>query len=197
MARKKTAAKKKDKEPASGKMFFFVVLVAAVVLIFLGRMDFVAGIKGLMDEFVGGQVVESAKDLPAPGVQSSQTVRVQGIPDYKNPCSFKIRGLEFTCFRMIGFENRLVVCSPEGLKTPKGIDQLLKPVSARGHLIPLKGFPSEKEFRQLFKKTSKISLDDRVFVLAKDRISIRPYGKTIVLFGCLILGLFSLYRIIK
>ena len=178
-------------------MFFFLVFVGAVVMIYLGRAELVSGIKGLMGEFMGVQVVNSLKDLPAPGVQSSRTVRVQGMPDYKNPCLFEFQGLEFTCFRMIDFENRLVVCALEGLETPKEIDQLLKPVSVRGQLIPLKGFPSEKELRRAFKQTSKISLDDRVFVLAKDRISIHPYKKALVLFGCALVGLFSLYRIIK
>jgi hypothetical protein len=122
--------------------------------------------------------------------------QVKGIPDYAHRLSRKVKGEANCCFRMVGFENRIVVCSRQ-LEVPTSIDQVLTPHTFAGVLLAMDKTSLGEQLRSGFRDSHGLDLPPKTFLLL-DGAPTRPSLKKF-LFLCVagLVGIFSFLKIIK
>jgi hypothetical protein len=175
--------------------FFLFLLTAAVV--FTGRQDLLWGLQGYLLDRIDFVRVESPSDLPSGSGGPSRPALVVGIPDYKNQVRFPYERKILTCYRVVGFENRLCVCTEEELKAPEAIGEVIQSRTVRGRLEGLAGSPLEDRLRRLFWRASSIRLEENAFLLTEDPSPLPSLFKLGLLCLCLILCCFFAFRVIQ
>ena len=171
-------------------------LVAAGIL-FWGRQDILWGVKGYLLGDMDFCRIQSQSDLPPRSGAHACPAEVVGIPDYKNVPRFPNRGVILTCYRMVGFGNRLCVCSKKGLARPKAITEIIKSHTIRGRLEALKKSDMNDSLRRLFLKVGGIRLAEDAFLLYEDEKPLPSKGKMGLFAGCALLCCFFAWRLIK
>jgi hypothetical protein len=189
-------ARKKKKGPRGRLASLAVFLIAAGVVLY-GRGDLLWGFKGYILGRIDFVRIEKESDLPSAWAGSEAPAEVEGIPDYKNVLRFPHTGKSLACFRMVGFGNRLVVCSDEGLKPPQAIDEIIKERRIRGRLERLGRSPMDDRLRTLFRQQGDIQVREDAFLLSEDEAPLpSPVGLGVFVF-CLVVCCLSAYRLIK
>ena len=166
--KKSRKSKKRSGKKKSGSRFgkllllFLFFLTAAVV--YRERADLVGGVKTHLLRQSDPLVVKNIGDLPVVKGPDMQAVKTVGIPDYKNSYRFPFQQDMLTCYRMLGFENRMFVCTGEELKPPEEIDEIIRPRAVKGRLVRLDRSPLETPLRRGLKRTHRIVPADDALV---------------------------------
>ncbi len=177
--------------------FQFVLFLLAAGVVFWGRQELLWGIKGYFFDRIDYFSVKRQSSLPLPADPLPRAAKVIGIPDYKHAVQFSSGSENLTCYRMVDFENRLVVCSTKGLKRPEAIDEAIQERTIRGRLERFGRGPSEERLRGIFQKVGRIRIQENAFVLFEDESPLPSPVKFGVLTFCVLLCCFSAYRLIK
>ena len=188
-------AKKKEK-PVLRRFSSLVLFLLAAGFVFWGRGALLWGFKGYLLDEVDFYRIESESDLPPPGDDHVRPAEVVGIPDYKNAPRLPYQGETLTCYRMVDFGNRLVVCADKGLKRPEAIDEIIKERSIRGRLERLNKSQMNNSLRRIFLKVGSIRLAEDGFLLYEDPKPLPSKVKVGFFVSCLILCCFFGYRLI-
>ena len=189
-------SRKKRKTSRATWVSFLLFLVTGAV-VFLGRHELLWGLKGYLLDRIDFLRIESHSDLPGQSEGHVRPAVVKGIPDYKNEVRFPYKKKILTCYRMVGFENRLCVCSWKGLRAPKAIDEVIQSHTVRGRLEAFHGSPLEDRLHRLFLRVGSIRLEGNAFLLFEDRFPRPPLIKVGFLCTCLILCCFFACKVIK
>jgi len=191
------ARARKKKRRSARKLASFAIFLVSAGVAFYGRYDLLWGGKGYLLGRIDFYRIENQSDLPSPSDSRVRPAKVVGIPDYKNSVRLPYNGKTLTCYRMVDFGNRLVVCSDKGLVKPRAIDEIIKERTIRGRLERLSRGPLEVRLRQDFQGLGGIRVQDDAFVLCEDKSPLPSPVKFGAFTLCLILCCFSAYRLIK
>jgi hypothetical protein len=190
-------ARKNRKKTARRRFSWLVLFLLAAGFVFWGRGDLLWGLKGYLLDEIDCLRIRSESDLPPSAEARVRPAEVVGIPDYKNAPRFPNAGMTLTCYRMVGFGNRLCVCTERGLASPNAIGEIIKARTIRGRLVPLKKSRLNDSVRRIFLKTGSIRLAEDVWLLYEDPTPLPSKGKLGFLAFCAVLCCFSAYRLIK
>ncbi len=179
------------------RIFFLFIFIIMAVIVYMERTEFLFGLKGYLYGDTDIKEIQALGDLPPPKGLYPQDVKAIGIPDYKNVCRFSFQEEFLTCFRMVGFANRLLVCSDKGLDNPEAIDEIIKPRKFQGRLTRLNNSPYQKTLRRCFKKTGGVHLSSDGSLLLDGQSSLPPLKKIVFLSFCLVVCCFSFFRFLK
>jgi hypothetical protein len=190
--------KNRKKEKTARRRFPWLVLfLLAAGVVFWGRGDLLWGLKGYLLDEIDYLRINSESDLPPSAEAHVRPAEVVGIPDYKNAPRFPNSGKTLTCYRMVGFGNRLCVCTERGLASPKAIGEIIKERTIRGRLEILTKSQINDSLRRIFLKTGSIRLAEDVFLLYEDPTPLPSKVKLGFFAFCAVLCCFSAYRLIK
>jgi hypothetical protein len=190
-------AKSKKKKPPRRRFILMLLFIMAAGVVFWGRHELLWGLKGHLLDEIAFYRIESQPDLPPSAEVRERPAEVVGIPDYKNVPRFPYQGKTLTCYRMVDFGNRLVVCADKGLKRPEAIDEIIQERTIRGRLASLKKSQLNDSLRRIFLKTGSIRLAEDAFLLYEDPKPLPSKVKLSLFASCLILCCFFAYRLIK
>jgi hypothetical protein len=190
-------SRKKRNGTGRGKVVALILFVIGGGALFWGRHELMWGLKGYVVGKIDFLEVEDEEGLPAPSEVQVRPTEAMGIPDYKNPIRFPYEGKTLTCYRMVGFRDRLVVCSDKGLKRPEAIGEIIKERSIRGRLERLNKSQMNDSLRRIFLKASSIRLAEDAFLLYEDPAPLPSKVKVGFLAFCVVVCCFSAYRLIK
>ena len=190
--------KPRKKKKTARQRFSSLVLFFLAGVVFWGREDLLWGLKGYLLDETDYLRIRSESDLPAQSGVRGQPAEISGIPDYKNVVRFPYDGKTLTCYRMVGFRNRLIVCSDRGLKRPEAIDEIIKERTIRGSLETLSKSPLEDRLRKdLNEPGAGIRVRDDAFLLSEGKAPLPSPVTLGVLIFCMIACCFFAYRLIK
>lgn len=190
-------SKKKKKKPPRRRFLLMLLFIMAAGVVFWGRHELLWGLKGYFLDEIDFYRIGSQSDLPPSAKGHVGPAEIVGIPDYKNVPRFPNEGKTLTCYRMVDFGNRLVVCTDTGLKRPEAIDEIIKERTIRGRLESLKKSQLNDSLRRIFLKTGSIRLAEDAFLLYEDPKPLPSKARLGLLASCLILCCFFAYRLIK
>ena len=193
----KSRKKKKKTRPARHRLVSLMLFLAAAGILFWARQDLLWGIKGYLLREIDYCRIRSEADLPPRSGAGACPAEVVGVPDYKNVPRFPNEGVILTCYRMVGFGNRLCVCSEKGLAKPKAITEIIKSRTIRGRLETLQKSVLNTSLRRHFLKAGNIRLAEDAFLLTEDDRPLPSRGKMGLLAGCAFLCCFFAWRLIK
>ena len=176
---------------------FLILFIISVVVVYREKDALIYGIQGYLTGEGKSYEIRDPSDLSSLQELFASTVKVVGIPDYKNTCAITGADNHYTCFRILNFSNRLIVCTPKGLETPEAIDEVIKPKTMRGRLIWLDRTAVNKDVRRCLIKTRNISLSQDALILLEGRHTLPSVKKVALLFGCLLLACYSLFRVLR
>ena len=179
------------------KLTFLILFLLAGGAIFWGRHDLVWGLKGYLLDEIDYLRIQSETDLPPVSRARTRPAEISGIPDYKHAFRVPYKGKILTCYRMVGFENRLCVCTEQGLAEPKAIDEILRERTLKGRLEVLGKSPMAESLRRLFLKTGGIRVAEDAYLLTEDRSPLPSKEKLGFLAFCVVVCCLSAYRLIK
>jgi hypothetical protein len=136
------------------------------------------------------------EDLPKKKPISGMVYCVKGIPDYTHIMRQPRDGEVDSCFRVVGFQNKLLVCTRQ-LETPGSINEILTPQVFTGPLFLLEKTPLGEPLRRGFKRFHSIELPQIAYVLF-DGVDTGPSLKKFLLL-CIsaMVWIFSLSGILK
>ena len=198
MANKKRKKRIEDKTGGRVRLLFLLAAVLSGVPLLVLRCELIAGIRTYLLGS-GRQVIETAADLPSQPSACAVFAEAVGIPDYGNVFRLERRAGAggVACFRIVGFENRLVVCSPKGLNQPRDIEEIILKKRFSGSLDRLDRCPLNDSVRRAFRgKVGETLLRD-AFLLEVGR-NVAPSIPRSALFVFLaVVCFFSSYRAIK
>lgn len=197
--------KGRKKKSASGglagllkKAVLLLLFSACALVVYFEKADLYTGIRGRLPGQDRTEVVQKSADLPAAGAPVTSAVKAVGIPDYDHTVRFPdSRGDLLTCFRMTGFNNRLLVCTGKSLKKPEEIAEIIAARSFQGRLAPLGEHPMQETIRRSFEKTHRVRFPAGGWVLMEGSPHLPSLGKTLALSACAMLSIFFLIRIIQ
>jgi hypothetical protein len=191
------AKSQKRGKGSRGRLLSLVVLLLAAGVFVWGRHDLVRGVRAYLLDGIDYLHVEQRSDLPLPSDFLPCPAEVNGIPDYEHLLRFPHQGSTITCYRMVGFENQLVVCSYKGLRRPEAIVEIIRERSIRGRLTRLGKSPLEDRLRRGFRKAGNIRIREEAFLLLEEDSPFPSRVRLGILAACLILCCLSAYRLIK
>ncbi len=189
--------KKKKKKGARGRAIALIVFLLAAGALVWGRHELLWGARAYLLGEIDYFRLTGQADLPSPSKSGPQPAEALGIPDYKNALRFPHEGETLTCYRMVDFGNRLVVCSGQGLKRPEAIQDIIQNRSITGTLESLKKSSLDLPLRRVFQKEGGIRLREDAFLLLEDRLPVPPPVRLGILAFCMILCCLSAYKLIK
>ena len=137
--RKKSKTGSRKKKPKGRWLLFLVLCLFSACVVLWQWEDFAAGLRMHLLPLRGVEEIADVNALDRVGQGSAAVVRVQGIPDYEGRLRVHSGKGVLTCFRMVGFGNRLFVCTDGGLKNPEEVEEVLQGLSLTGSLHPLEG----------------------------------------------------------
>jgi len=190
-------SKKIKKKPRRRRFVFLLLFIVAAGIVLWGRHELLWGLKGYVLDEIDFYRIESQSDLPPSAKARVRPAEVLGIPDYKNAPRFPYAGKPLSCYRMVDFGNRLVVCSDKGLKRPEAIDEIIKERTIRGRLERLKKSQMNDSLRRIFLNASSIRLAEDAFLLYEDPRPLPSRVKVGFFAFCVLICCFSVYRLIK
>ncbi len=198
MAKNRGKKGKEHKSAGRLRVFFFLAAVLCGAGLFVLRCEIVSGIRTYVMG-AGRQVIEAAADLPVAPPACPSPAEVVGIPDYANVFRAEPggRGRAVACFRILGFENRLLACSPQGLIQPRDIEEIIQKRRFSGSLDSLDRTPLQASARRGFREKTGESLPRDVFVLEVGKSVVPSARRFALLVFLAVVCFFSAYRAIK
>jgi len=156
--------KNKKKKRGRGKVLSLVLLALGTGAYFYYEIpEWIGGI----NRFIlrrAAVTLGGPADLPLGRHGCGVRYAVKGTPDYthvvRQPTD---RGVD-SCFRMVGFQNRLIVCARH-LETPASIDHLLTPQTFTGPLVLLEKTRLEEALRRGFKRFHNVEFPPSAYIL--------------------------------
>jgi len=191
------ARRKKRAAGTGGRILLLLLVLVFGGVVFWQRAPLVTGIQVHVLGGRGVQPIRAVADLDRARGIFSPLVNVTGIPDYEHRLRFPAREGTLTCFRMIGFETRLFVCSEGDLKMPEAIQDVLRERSFSGRLEDLKHSRFGEPLTRGFARTYKIHPASDAGVVRVGRLQAPSLAWTLALAGCLMLCFFFLLLFIK
>ncbi len=191
------AKKKKTAKTPRSRFVWLLVLLLSAVVVFWARHELLWAVKGHLLGRIDFHPIENQSDLPPLDETRARPAEVVGIPDYKHSLRFPHEDGILTCYRMVDFGNRLIVCSEKGLKKPDDIRDIIQNRSITGRLESLRKSGLDQPLRRLFQKEGNIKLQADAFLLREDRFPVPPPVRLGILAFCLILCCFSAYKLIQ
>ena len=191
------ARDRKKRRTSYRRIVSFALFLVTAAVLFVGRHEVLWGIQGYLLDHIDFFRIESEADLVRLSGTRGHPAEVVGIPDYKNMVRFPYEKKILTCYRMVGFENRLFVCKWNGLARPKAIDEIIQNRTVRGKLGGLNRSPLEDRLRRVFLRAGNIGVAEDAFLLLEDRRPLPSVLEVGFLSLCLILCCFFAYRVIK
>ena len=173
------------------------LFAASGAFLYVHRCDLQLGVMAHLLRVAEPVSIEEERDLPSPRVCCERAARVVGIPDYKNLVRLPSEGGSLTCYRMLDFRNRVVVCSRSGLKPPEDIEEIIRKRSIEGGLVLLRRSPQQLSVRRGFRKAVGVSLPQDTFLLVEGKSPTPSREEFALLASALAICCFSLYRVIK
>lgn len=173
------------------------LFAASGAFLYVHRCDLQLGVMAHLLRVAEPVSIEEERDLPSPRVCCERSARVVGIPDYKNLVRLPSEGGSLTCYRMLDFRNRVVVCSRSGLKPPEDIEEIIRKRSIEGGLVLLRRSPQQLPVRRGFRKAVGVSLPQDTFLLVEGKSPTPSREEFALLASALAICCFSLYRVIK
>lgn len=191
------AKAQKNKRGRGRRLLSFVLFLVSAGLLFMGRHELLWGAKGYLLNRIDFLEIEGESDLPPASEARARPAEVAGVPDYEHSLRLPHEGSTLTCYRMVGFGNRLVVCSRKGLKRPEAIDEIIKERVIRGRLERLGDGPLDDRLRRMFQESGKIRLPSEGFLLTEEQAPLPSPVRLGFLALCLILCCLSAYGLIQ
>lgn len=198
MAKKKREKAKQPKTAGRARLLFLFAVLLSGSALYVLRCEIVAGVRTYFLG-IGSRQIETAVDLPAGPKRCSSPCEVVGIPDYANVFHAEPRGggRKVTCFRIVSFENRLLVCTPKGLPQPRDIEEIIQKKRFSGALGRLDRSPLEASIRREFREKTGEGLPRDAFLLEVGKSAV-PSARRFASLGFLaVVCFFSVYRAIK
>lgn len=188
---------KKKRRAGALRFVFLALLATSGAILYWQRCDVVAGVRAYLLR-ADALVVDEERDLPSSRSGCEKPARVAGIPDYRNLVRLPGEaGGTVTCFRVLDFGNRLLVCSPAGLKPPEDIEEIIRKRKFEGALVPLRKSPRQVAIRRGFRRAVGVSLSQDAFLLEEGMPAVPPVERFGILVMLAVLCCFSGYRVIK
>ncbi|MEW6442112.1 MAG: hypothetical protein AB1640_14340 [bacterium] len=175
----------------------FVVFLGTAAFLYVNRCDLLATAVDYLRGNAGPAQIDDKADLPSGRTWCERPARVIGIPDYTNLVHVSSDGWKITCFRLLDFENRLIVCSPHGLKQPRDIEEIIRKRSLEGRLSLLRTSPLGATLRSRFSSRVGVELPEDAFLLREDSPSGRSPLWTAALTAAVVLFCFSLGSLVR
>ena len=122
--------------------------------------------------------------------------RVQGIPDYAHIYTQPQGGQVDTFFRIVGFENRLLIGTQQ-LEKPESIQQILTPRAFTGPLFLLNKTRFEEPLRRGFKGSHNIELPQSTYLILNGMEPEPSMKRFLFICSTGIVCIFSLLGVIK
>jgi hypothetical protein len=195
--------KKGGKGPARGvsrslgaRAIFLLFFAIGAFVVYTHRAELLAGIEGHLLGSGKARVAASLEDLRSEGKRASANVRVKGIPDYASIVRLPVAGKMLTCFRMTGFQSRLLVCTPGSVKEPAEIADILRERAYEGKLTSLGEADAGAAIRRTLEKAQGIQVPADGWLVLDGESSLPSLGKTLALAGCAVLSFFFFCRFI-
>ena len=181
-------ARTSKKRPAGGRWFLFLALfLVAAGLLYWQRGDLVSGLRVHGQSLMGTPEIADVAALTLAAELSPGVARVQGIPDYEGRVRVHSGQGMLTCFRMVGFENRIFVCTDGRLQEPEEVEDVLRELHFSGYLQSLAGSRLEEALTRQFVRERGIRPAPGAWILLTGGMEGPSLLKTVLLIGCLLL----------
>jgi len=180
-----------------GRAAYFLFFLGTGSFLYTQRCDLAAVLRAALQPNAQPLVVEGKDDLPPGGTCCDQPARVVGIPDYRNPVHLPVGGRQITCFRFLGFDNRLIACSPAGLKQPQDIEEIIRKRSLEGGLSLPRSSPLRASLQRGFRSRIGTELEPDSYLLWEERPRGPSPVKIASLVGAVLLCGYSLIRVAR
>lgn len=198
MAKKKREKARHPKTAGQARLLFLFAAVLSGAALFVLRCEIVAGVRAYVMG-AGSRQIEIATDLPAATPACPSPVEVLGIPDYANVFNVDSRGAGrgIACFRILGFENRVLACSAHGLPQPRDIEEIIQKKRFAGALDRLDRSPLASSIRRGFREKTRETLPRDAFLLEVGKTALPSVRRFALLALLAVVCFFSAYRAIK
>jgi len=195
--RKKRKTRSSKKRGTWGRRLLLLCLfLLAAGVVFWQRGDLWTGLRVHARPWGTEVEIGDVNGLARSEKRSPGVVKVRGIPDYESRLRLLSGNGRINCFRMVGFENRLFVCSDRPLEEPEGIEDVLRERRFTGFLEPLSASRFREPLRQGFLKERGIRPAAGAQLLREGSLVGPSLLKTLLLAACVLLCIFFLFRFI-